>query len=97
MPSATNVHKNLSSAEADVSSSAVTGITESKQDTAFPSGSPQYSVVHTSTNYSYGFMPPILGSQVAPSENSESQALNISRLPGFVVTLQTCVFSVVTF
>lgn len=90
MPSTTNVHENLSSAEAEVSSSETTGITESKEDSEFPSGGPQYSVVHTPTNYSYGFVPPILGSQIAPSENLESQARDVSRLPGFVVSLQTC-------
>ncbi|KAL3646147.1 hypothetical protein CASFOL_011327 [Castilleja foliolosa] len=47
-------------------------------------GSHQHPVVNTS-NYSYGFMPPILGGQPAPLESSESQARDASRLPGIVM------------
>ncbi|KAF3445288.1 hypothetical protein FNV43_RR14983 [Rhamnella rubrinervis] len=83
--SPTHVPENLSSAEGDISSSANIGHNESKQDTALPSGGHQYSVVHTSPNYSFGFVPPILGSQLAPVENPESQARDVSRLPSFVV------------
>ncbi|KAJ9176759.1 hypothetical protein P3X46_012039 [Hevea brasiliensis] len=70
--------------ERDVSSSAVTEYNESKQDPALLSGGQQYSAVHT-PSYSFGFMPPMLSSQIAPFENSESQARDASRLPSFVV------------
>ncbi|CAL2249103.1 unnamed protein product [Prunus armeniaca] len=83
--SPTHVPENISSAEGDVSSSATQGQNESKHDTALPSGGHQFSVAHTSPNYSFGFVPPILGSQLAPFENSESQPRDISRLPSFVV------------
>ncbi|KAM1373519.1 hypothetical protein ACFX2I_024210 [Malus domestica] len=79
------VSENISSGEGDVSSSVSPGHNESKHDTALPSGGHQFSVAHTSPNYSFGFVPPILGSQLAPFENSESQARNVSRLPSFVV------------
>ncbi|KAL9384619.1 hypothetical protein Peur_021629 [Populus x canadensis] len=72
------------SAEGDVSSNAVPDY-ESKQEAALLSGGHQYSVVHTSPSYSFGFVPPMLGSQIAPFENSESQARDVSRLPSFVV------------
>nr|XP_017179709.2 LOW QUALITY PROTEIN: GBF-interacting protein 1-like [Malus domestica] len=79
------VSENISSGEGDVSSSVSPGHNESKHDTALPSGGHQFSVAHTSPNYSFGFVPPILGSQLAPFENSESQARDVSRLPSFVV------------
>ncbi|BFG25886.1 hypothetical protein CerSpe_121590 [Prunus speciosa] len=83
--SPTHAPENISSGEGDVSSSATQGQNESKHDTALPSGGHQFSVAHTSPNYSFGFVPPILGSQLAPFENSESQPRDISRLPSFVV------------
>jgi hypothetical protein len=89
--SPTHVPENLSSGDGDVSSSTIPEYNESKQKTALPSGGHQYSVVHTSPNYSFGFVPPMLGSQLAPFENSESQARDVSRLPSFVVSPQTSV------
>ncbi|XP_010252821.1 PREDICTED: GBF-interacting protein 1-like isoform X2 [Nelumbo nucifera] len=65
--------ENLSSREAEVSSTAVTEYDQSKPETALPSGGPQYSVVHTAPTYSFGFMPSMLGNQLAPFESSESQ------------------------
>ncbi|MCD9646128.1 hypothetical protein HAX54_035696 [Datura stramonium] len=74
--------ENLSAKPEDVSSS-IPEYSESKQETL--QGGHQYSVVHTSPNYSFGFVPPTLGSQFAPFESSESQSHDISRLPNFVV------------
>ncbi|CAN6574073.1 unnamed protein product [Malus baccata var. baccata] len=79
------VSDNISTVEGEISSSAAPGHNESKHDTALPSGGHQFSVAHTSPNYSFGFVPPIIGSQLAPFENSESQSRDVSRLPGFVV------------
>ncbi|XP_050207045.1 GBF-interacting protein 1-like [Mercurialis annua] len=73
------------SSEGDVSSSAVPDYNESKQEAAFLSGGQQYSVVHTSPSYGFGFVPPMLGTQISPFENSDSQARDMSRLPSFVV------------
>lgn len=84
--SPTHVPENLSSTEGDVSSNATPGPNESKQDTELPSGGQQYSMVNTSSTYSFGLVPPILGSQLAPLENAESQARDVSRLPSFVVS-----------
>ncbi|XP_070030493.1 GBF-interacting protein 1-like isoform X5 [Nicotiana tabacum] len=75
--------ENLSAKPEDVSPS-VPEYSESKQETL--QGGHQYSAVRTSPNYSFGFMlPPTLGSQLAPFENSESQSHDVSRLPNFVV------------
>ncbi|CAK9167185.1 unnamed protein product [Ilex paraguariensis] len=74
-----------SSCEDDVSSSVVPEFSESKQENALPSGGHEYSAAHTSPSQSFGFMPPMIGSQLAPFESSESQARDVSRLPGFVV------------
>ncbi|KAH9793804.1 Flocculation protein [Citrus sinensis] len=82
--SPTHVQENLSG-EGDDSASAVTEYTESKQDTESLSGGQQYSMVHTSPNYSFGLVPPMLGNQFASFENSDSQARDVSRLPSFVV------------
>ncbi|XP_059318360.1 GBF-interacting protein 1-like isoform X2 [Lycium ferocissimum] len=73
--------ENLSAKPEDVSSS-VTEYSESNQENL--QGGHQYSVVHTSPNYSFGFVPPTLGSQLVPFENSESQSRDVSRLPNFV-------------
>ncbi|PON87984.1 GBF-interacting protein [Trema orientale] len=83
--SPTNVPENLSSAEGHVSSNVTARRNESKQDTGLPSGGHQYSTVNTSSNYNFGLAPPILGSQLAPLENSEPQARDVSRIPSFVV------------
>ncbi|XVE78290.1 hypothetical protein DITRI_Ditri13aG0132900 [Diplodiscus trichospermus] len=68
------------SGDGDVSSS-IPHYNENKHDDTMLSGGHQYSVVHTSSNYSFGIMPPIL----APFENTESQARDVSRLASFVV------------
>ncbi|XP_024450996.2 GBF-interacting protein 1-like isoform X2 [Populus trichocarpa] len=81
--SPSHVPGNLS-AEGDASSNTVPDY-ESKQEAALLSGGHQYSVVHTSPGYSFGLVPPMLGSQIMPFENSESQARDVSRLPSFVV------------
>ncbi|KAK6259611.1 hypothetical protein SCA6_014085 [Theobroma cacao] len=78
-PSPAHAPENMSG-EGDVSSS-VPEYNENKQENALFSGGHQYSVVHTSPNYSFGIVPPIL----SPFENSESQAREVSRLPSFVV------------
>ncbi|KAJ8899298.1 hypothetical protein K2173_018272 [Erythroxylum novogranatense] len=72
-------------AEGDLSSNRVPGYNEFKLETAFISGGHQYSMVHTSPGYNFGFIPPMIGSQVAPFENLESQARDVSCLPSFVV------------
>ncbi|MED6183051.1 hypothetical protein PIB30_034476 [Stylosanthes scabra] len=78
--------ENLSSGEVDGSSSAIPGYNESKQDNSLSSGGNQYSGVHSSSNYSLGFVPPMsLSTQAAPFENSDSEARDVSRLPGYVV------------
>lgn len=86
-----HVSENISSGEGDISSSSAPEY-DSKQEIALPPGGHQYSTVHTSPNYSFGFVPPILGSQLAPFESSESQARDVTRLPSFVVSLKTFVF-----
>lgn len=68
--------------DGDISSSAPE-CSEPKQET-LPAGQ-QYSVVHTSPNYNFGFAPPMLSNQLPPFENSESQPRDVSRLPNFLV------------
>ncbi|KAK8269997.1 hypothetical protein V6Z12_D11G165600 [Gossypium hirsutum] len=68
------------SGDGDISSS-IPEYNENKQDNALPSGGHPYSVVHTPPNYNIGLVPPIL----APLENPESQAREVSRLSSFVV------------
>lgn len=66
----------------DISSSAPE-CSEPKQETL--QAGQQYSVVHTSPNYNFGFVPPMLGNQLPPFETSESQTRDVSRLPNFLV------------
>ncbi|GMP66501.1 hypothetical protein CsSME_00026839 [Camellia sinensis var. sinensis] len=77
--------ENLSSGEGDVSATVVPEYSESKQETSLPPGTHQSSMIHTSPSYSFGFMPPMVGSQFAPFESSESQVRDAPRLPSFVV------------
>ncbi|KAF8007416.1 hypothetical protein BT93_K1429 [Corymbia citriodora subsp. variegata] len=77
-----HVPESVSPAEDDVSTSAAPDYKELKQEGALGQ---QHSVVQTSPNYNFGFGPPVVGSQIAPFENSESQTRDASRLPGFVV------------
>lgn len=79
--------KNVSVVESNVSSSVVPEYSESKQDTSLQPGSHNYSMIHTSPSYSFGYMPPVVGSQLAQFESSDSQARDISRIPSFVVSL----------
>ncbi|PIN11507.1 hypothetical protein CDL12_15876 [Handroanthus impetiginosus] len=72
-----------SSSEVEVSSSMIPDYSESKPEVA--PGSHQHPVIHASSNYNFGFMPPILSSQLTPLETSESQTRDAPRLPGFVV------------
>lgn len=82
--SSSNIPENLSS-EGDLQSSVAPDYSESKQETALPAASHQYPVVQTSPNFSFGFVPPMIGSQLAPFESIESQARDGSRVPSFVV------------
>ncbi|KAL2455304.1 Kinase-related protein of unknown function [Forsythia ovata] len=74
--------ENFSSTEGEVSSSVLPEYNESKQEVS--PGSHQHPA-HSSSNYSFGFVPPILSSQVSPLESSESQARDASQVPSFVV------------
>ncbi|KAK2986439.1 hypothetical protein RJ640_011877 [Escallonia rubra] len=84
VPSSSHIPEDIST-EADVSSSVVPEYNESKQETALPPGGHQYSVAHTTPNYGFGLMPPMVGNQLAPFEGTDSQARDASRLPSFVV------------
>ncbi|KAK6142349.1 hypothetical protein DH2020_022697 [Rehmannia glutinosa] len=75
--------EDFSSGDVEVSSSITPDYGESKQEVA--PGSHQDLAVHTSSNYNYGFMPPILSAQLTPFESSESQARDVPQLPGFAV------------
>ncbi|XP_045817269.1 GBF-interacting protein 1-like isoform X1 [Trifolium pratense] len=84
-PPSTTVPENFaSSAEVDVSTSTIQEDNESKHG-SMPSEGNEYSVVHTSPNYNLGFMSPMLETQSAQIDNSESQARDMSRLQNFVV------------
>ncbi|KAL3821617.1 hypothetical protein ACJIZ3_007522 [Penstemon smallii] len=72
--------ENLAYTEVGASSSITPDYSESMQEVA--SGIHQHPVVHTSSNYNFGFMPP---HQLTPLESSELQACDAPQLPGFVV------------
>lgn len=97
-PLPATIPENLSSSvEVDVSSSNIQEDNESKHVTTMPSEGNEYPVVHTSPNYNLGFMPPMLETQSAQIDNSESQARDISRLPSFVVSPSDLFFSFFLF
>ncbi|GER54041.1 hypothetical protein STAS_31591 [Striga asiatica] len=72
----------FTTSEVEESSSINPDYSESKTEVA--PRSYQLPVVHTSNN-SFGFVPPTTGGQLAPSESSESQVRDASRMPGFVM------------
>ncbi|KAI3753523.1 hypothetical protein L2E82_25578 [Cichorium intybus] len=72
--------------EGDMSSNVGPEYRDSKQETSsLPTPGHQYPVVHTSPNFSFGFMPPMIGSPITSFENNESQARDGSHVPSFVV------------
>lgn len=75
--------ENLSSNEGGVSSTAVAESSEPKQENTPESN--LYSVTHTSTNYNFGFMQPVVGNQLSPFESSEAQVRDVPRLPTIMV------------
>ncbi|GFZ05376.1 flocculation protein [Actinidia rufa] len=82
-----HVPENLLTGEGDVSSTIAPEYSESKKETSLLPvlNGHQYSMIHTSPSYSFDFMSPMVSSQIAPFESSESQACDVSRLPSFVV------------
>ncbi|GAB4825317.1 hypothetical protein Ancab_008189 [Ancistrocladus abbreviatus] len=79
--SPTHVPENVSSGDVDASARSIPEMHDSKEKT----DGPQSSTVHTSATYSFGLVPPPLGNPLAQFESSESQAHDISRMPGLVV------------
>ncbi|XP_022928373.1 GBF-interacting protein 1-like [Cucurbita moschata] len=77
--------ENLSPTGADLSSNTIHEFNDLKQETGLPSGGHTNSVAQTSSSYGIGFISPVVGSQIAAVENSDSQGCDSSRLPSFVV------------
>ncbi|EPS70506.1 hypothetical protein M569_04245, partial [Genlisea aurea] len=77
------VSQNFSAAEGDVPALISSEQTEPRLE-ATPENH-HHTLDHASSRYSLGFMPPIVGSQVAHPETLESQARDVNRLPGFIV------------
>ncbi|KAJ0733380.1 putative GBF-interacting protein [Helianthus annuus] len=82
--SSNNIPENLST-EGDVSSNSGPDHHESKQETSLPTASHQYPVLQTSPNYSFGFIPPMIGTHLSSFEPNESHSHDGSQVPNFVV------------
>lgn len=80
--------ENLSPTGGELPSSTIHEYNDLKQETVLPSGGHTNSVAQTSSGYSFGFISPVVGSQIAAVENSDSQGRDASRLPNFVVSTQ---------
>ncbi|GJV52799.1 hypothetical protein Tco_1448540 [Tanacetum coccineum] len=72
------------SVDGDVSSNVAPEYQESKQETSLPTAGHQYPV-HTSPNFSFGFMPPMIGNQLSSFESNESQGRDGFHVPSLVV------------
>uniref|UniRef100_A0A1D1YBU7 GBF-interacting protein 1 N-terminal domain-containing protein n=1 Tax=Anthurium amnicola TaxID=1678845 RepID=A0A1D1YBU7_9ARAE len=85
--SPSQMRENLSTRESDISLniSDVPEYEQSKQFSAVSQGSSQFPVVHTAPYSAFGLIPPGLGSQLAPFENSEPLAREASRVSSFIV------------
>lgn len=87
--SPTHMPENLSPSGGELSSSTIHEYNDLKQETGLPSGGNTNSVAQTSSSYSFGFISPVVGSQIATVENSDTQGRDASsRLPSFVVSTQ---------
>ncbi|XP_073027846.1 uncharacterized protein [Primulina eburnea] len=73
------------SSEDEVPSSIIPDYSKSKQEVA--PGNHERPAVHTSSNYNFGLIPPVISSQVSPLESSDTQARDVPRLPGFAQPL----------
>ncbi|KAK9075529.1 hypothetical protein SSX86_003853 [Deinandra increscens subsp. villosa] len=58
---------------------------ESKQEALLPTRTHEHPIVHTSPNFSFGFIPPMTGTSHRSFETNESQGRDGSQLPNFVV------------
>lgn len=76
------------SSEGEVPSSIIPDYSKSKQEVSPVSH--QHPAVHTSSNYNFCFIQPVLSSQVSPLESSDPQTRDVLRLPGFAVCLTCC-------
>lgn len=79
------VPEDLSTSGGELPSSTIQEFNDLKQETVLPSGGHTNSVPQTSSSYSFGFISPVVGSQITAVENSDSQGRDASRLPSFVV------------
>ncbi|XP_075476065.1 GBF-interacting protein 1-like isoform X2 [Primulina tabacum] len=75
--------ENFLSSEGEVPSSIIPDYSKSKQEVG--PRSHQHPAVHTSSNYNFGFIPPILSNQVSPLESSDPRARDVPQLPEFAV------------
>ena len=85
--------ENLSPPVGSVSSGAVPKHDQSKQEMLLPTGGPHFPVVQPLPNYSFGFMPPMLGSSLVQFEGPDAQAQDNSHSPNIVVSLQSYYFA----
>ncbi|XP_059591614.1 GBF-interacting protein 1-like isoform X4 [Vitis vinifera] len=76
--------ENLSPPVGSVSSGAVPKHDQSKQEMLLPTGGPHFPVVQPLPNYSFGFMPPMLGSSLVQFEGPDAQAQDNSHSPNIV-------------
>ncbi|KAI3695350.1 hypothetical protein L1987_78346 [Smallanthus sonchifolius] len=79
-----NIPENLS-AVGDVSSNAGPDYQESKHETLLPTATHQYPAVHTSPNFSFGFIPPMIGTHLTSFVTNESQGRDGTQVSNFVV------------
>ncbi|KAI3675127.1 hypothetical protein L1987_84711 [Smallanthus sonchifolius] len=82
--SSNNIPENLP-AEGDVLSNSGFNYHESKQETSLPTASHQYPILHTSPNFNFGFIPPMIGTHLTSFETNESHNHDGSQVPNFVV------------
>ncbi|KAI7748467.1 hypothetical protein M8C21_005063 [Ambrosia artemisiifolia] len=82
--SSNNIPENLST-EGDASSNSAPDHHESKQETSLPTASHQYPIHNTSPNFSFGFIPPMIGTHLTSFEPNESHSRDGSQVPNFVV------------
>lgn len=81
--------ENLSPPVDIVSSAVVPKHDQLKQEMLLSSGGPHFPVVQPLPNYSYGFMPPMLGSSLVQFEGPDAQTQDISHSSNIVVSFQS--------
>lgn len=86
LPQSPHAPENLLPPIGSVSSGEVPKHDQWKQEMLLPAGGPHFPVVQPLPNYSFGFMPPLLGNSLVQFEGPDAQVQDTCHSPNIVVS-----------